>query len=61
MCGSEGQAQMEECAAQAANMFVAPRSVMPGHFTCAATGQWEGDPLLVIPILATGALHDTTL
>ena len=55
MCASEDeQAQAQECAAQAANMFVAPRSVIPGHFTCSATGQWQGDPLLVIPIIATG-------
>eukprot|EP01047_Picozoa_sp_COSAG01_P066875 COSAG01_NODE_9322_length_2484_cov_1.684696_1_plen_794_part_01 len=43
----------QECAAQAATMFTPPpRTALPGHFTCTSTGQWEGDRLHVLPIIA---------
>jgi hypothetical protein len=43
----------QECAAQAATMFVPPRTALPGHVTCTFTGRWEGDQLHVLPIVAT--------
>ncbi len=43
-----------ECHAMESAMFAVPaRNVIRGNFVCTETGRWEGEPLLVLPILPT--------
>jgi hypothetical protein len=41
-----------DCQAMESAMF-AVRNVIRGNFVCTETGRWEGEPLLVLPILPT--------